>query len=151
MKKIFYFFAVAAVVLGMASCGGENDPHLKNYKIRAIGIGEDSIHVEITANNPNKLFMSIRLEADAEAFQKDPKAAAQSAIDLASLAGLMLVPGFTNMSLMSKGKGENIFKKLAAGTDYAICVCEIDKQFQIVDEEVEYKIFRTKGEKAKVE
>ena len=145
MKKIFSFFAICAVVLGMASCGDGNDPHLKNYKISAIGIGEDSIHVEVTANDPNKNFTCIRVEADAEAFQKDPKAAAQALLTLMS-PGLQ----FDYTKITYKGKKDVIFKNLAAGTDYAICVCEIDKQFNIVDEEVEYKIFKTK-EKAKVE
>lgn len=56
MKKLFTFFAISAIVLGMASCGDGNEPEASDFQIEVQAL-YDRARVVVTppANNEKSI------------------------------------------------------------------------------------------------
>ena len=143
MKKLFYFLAIGAMALGLASCGGEeNDPNLKNYKVKVLSTTENSIEVEITAVDKEKYFMcSIAKSQD---FLKNPKERAQNTMTAAAVILSLSDPNFKYPDGLTKGSAKPTFDKLDSNTEYAVYIAEIDEEYKVVGD-VEYKLIKTAG------
>ena len=137
MKKIFYFI-LAAVTVVLAACGGEeNDPNLKNYKVKVLSTTENSIEVEITAVNKEKYFIFALPKS--EVFLKNPESFMQNAADLVKLLYKGEWPNG-----VQHGSAKNTFDKLDKDTEYALCIAEVDQDYKVVGD-VEYKLIKTAG------
>lgn len=53
MKKLFTFFALSALVLGMASCGDGNDPQNDQFDIQFSDVTSITATITVTPNDPN--------------------------------------------------------------------------------------------------
>ena len=55
MKKILSFFAIGAIVLGMASCGG-NEPEVKDFDFLISALAH-SVHIDITPSQEDVYYL----------------------------------------------------------------------------------------------
>lgn len=133
MKKLFYFFALSAIVLGMASCGDGNDPDNKKFQFSA-NIRNNTINVKVNSADPNKYFYFGCMKGST--FLQRPVVFVNSELS-------DLKKGTFPDGLFQEYKSK-YYENLLEGTDYAIYACEVDENYNIVGD-VEYVLARTEG------
>lgn len=132
MRKLFYFFALSAIALGMASCGDE--PEAKNFNIKITKVSDTSVKVEFSAVDEN-MYYTVGC-AESETFLKDPKAVPQAILDNYKEDNNPTYPeGLLHYEV------ERTFNDLDANKEYAIYVCEVDQNYKVVGK-VEYKLVK---------
>lgn len=134
MKRFFYFFALSAIVIGMASCDG-NDPANKKFQITGtLDNYHHAIDVTVTPVNQNKYYHFGCMKSSI--FLQRPVVYVNSELS-------NLNQGNYPEGLCSGTEGKSC-KNLLEGTEYAIYACEVDENYQIVGN-IEYILVRTEG------
>ena len=127
MKKIYSILAIAAVVLGMASCNN-NETNLNRFKITVDNIKATTAHVTITPPNDQMYYTKLMLnEATFKWYQAQEAGLAEA------------------LKWFDAGQGayEDVWD-VYPNTKFVICVAEKDEQAsQTIQGEVEYKGFKT--------
>ena len=127
MQKFLSFLAMGAIVLGMASCGGNegNNPEPKNYKVEVKSVTRHEISVKVTANDKTKYFYCDIL--DLKTFLDDTEKRVQTTIETTVKMAKFGNPDLAFPALLYQDFAERVFKDLTAGTDYAIFMCVVDE------------------------
>lgn len=144
MRKIFSFMAMAAVVLMMASCGGNegNNPEPKNYKVEVKSVTRHEISVKVTQNDKTKYFYCDIL--DLKTFLDNTEKRVQTEIKTKVALAKVTNPNLKYPALLYQDFAERVFKDLTAGTDYAIFMCVVDEDYKIVGD-IEYAVITTES------
>ena len=145
MQKFLSFLAMGAIVLGMASCGGNegNNPEPKNYKVEVKSVTRHEISVKVTANDKTKYFYCDIL--DLKTFLDDTEKRVQTTIETTVKMAKFGNPDLAFPALLYQDFAERVFKDLTAGTDYAIFMCVVDEDYKIVGD-IEYTIISTEAQ-----
>ena len=139
MRKFFSFFAIAAVVLGMASCG-QNEPGTPDagdkptFTVTFLADAQNVSSITITPSDPAKYYnYGIWNKADAKGLTK---AQVQSSLSLGS--GNWTYPDYLE-------QGEIEFPKeswMSPKTDYALVVYYVSEGY-IIDGDIQIVYFTT--------
>ena len=139
MKRFLYFFAMSAVVLGMAfafnSCGGNDannpdNPEQKRFKMDISKISDTSVNVEIRSTDEN-IFFTDGYEVS-ETFLKNRRDYIQTKLNTYKKNNNPTYPeGLYSQDKLS-------LNGLDPDKEYAIYVCEVNEEYQVVGN-VEYK------------
>ena len=132
MRKLFSFFAIAAVVLGMASCG-QNEPSQKAFAFRLVRYGDMTAEVCVTPTNMQALY--IIGYATKERVWKDEY--------LASYLEEFRLAGHTYQELVDKNEIRSGIRyiedtNLEPGKEYIFYACQVDEELKIVNLEFEH-------------
>lgn len=144
MKKLFTFFAISAIVLGMVSCGGENgtEPEVKvpefQYSIEAL---PKKAHIVVRANEQNAFFYSSTFALSEIKAQEDLKQFLYGKIQGYKFADLK------NFSIV-RNTCEYTSKNLEPGRQYAVIACYVEEENERINiiGDIEYKEFTTMPE-----
>ena len=132
MRKLFSFFAITAVVLGMASCNG-NEPSQKAFAFRLVRYGDMAAEVCVTPTNMQALY--IIGYATKERVWKDEY--------LTSYLEEFRLAGHTYQELVDKNEIRSGIRyiedtNLEPGTEYIFYACQVDEALKIVNLEFEH-------------
>ena len=136
MKKIFSILAMSAVVLGMASCGGDsNAPALKNFKVQVKDLTETSLTLEIEALIPDKYFCFDFVTE--EAFKKN-------GADFYFKKAIEQIEVYHMLpeELFSKNK-VSVPYQIEQGKEYVLCLFYVNDDLEL-DGEIEHTVISTK-------
>ena len=139
MKKIFSFFAICAVVLGMASCGDGNDPQASQFDLVLNNISWNQVTFSITpANDQIEYFYVIRTQ---EAVKKYSNTKAYIEAGLGDIYGSYNYSEAKQNGLILNGNlsKKNSYTTLNPDTKYVFIVFAIDKNFNVVGDVAEQK------------
>lgn len=153
MKKLFYFLAMAAVVLGMASCNGDeevNDPNVP-FAIKISNITNQSVQLTFTPKDQTKGYFwgmnrASEVYADAqtvEAFATQDIHNSFSDYDALEISGFMDTGTKTyKIPSVESGFDDN----LLPSTEYIVFVTHVEKgsKGEIVIGQVVFNAFKTK-------
>ena len=144
MQKFLSFLAMGAIVLGMASCGGNaaNNPEPKTYPVEVKSVTGNEIHVRITPNDKTKYFYCGIM--DLKTFLDDTEKRVQTEIKTTVALAKVTNPNLKYPALLYQDFAERVFKDLAADTDYAIFMCVVDEDYKIVGD-IEYAVITTES------
>lgn len=134
MKKFFSFFAIAAVVLGMASCENGNEPSKPTFTVTFLADAQNMSSMTITPSDPAKYYYyGIWNKADATDLTK---AQVQSAFSISS-------KNWTYPNELEQGEIE--YPKanwMSPETDYALVVYYVSEGY-IIDGDIQIVYFTT--------
>ena len=146
MRKFFYFLAIGAMALGLASCGDGNAPempkefpttdNLKNFTVEFQTLQADYAEVKVTSADKDCYFFFSFMKASL--YDKKGSREAQQAY-LTQVYGSAEFPA----NLYQGEKTGNL--GLAPGTKYLLVVFKVVDGY-VISGEIEYKIFETPAE-----
>lgn len=138
MKKIFSFFAICAVVLGMASCGDGNDPQASQFDLVLNNISWNQVTFSITPANDQIEYSYVILTQEDVKKYADTKACIEAS--LGDFYGSYTYSEAKYLGLILNG---NLSKKnsnsLNSDTKYVFIVFTIDKNLNFVGVVAEQK------------
>ena len=135
-KRFLSFLAMSAVVLGMASCGGDsNAPALKNFKVQVKDLTETSLTLEIEALIPDKYFCFDFVTE--EAFKKN-------GADFYFKKAIEQIEVYHMLpeELFSKNK-VSVPYQIEQGKEYVLCIFYVNDKLEL-DGAIEHIIINTK-------
>lgn len=133
MKKILSFVAIAAVILGMASCNNE-DVNLKRFNITVDEITATSAHIVVTPPDEQMYYVEFPFNIATYNWYKAHEEGVKEALKI-------FEPG--------QGK-DDLTLNLFPNTKYVLCVGEMDKETSSIVGDVESVQFQTKSMEAKL-
>jgi len=134
MKKLFFFFAMAAMMLGMASCeNGGNEPSQKAFALRLVRQGDIVAEVSVTPANMQALYIIGHVTK--EQVWKDEY--------LASYLEEFRLAGHTYQELVDNNEIKSGIRyiedtNLEPGKEYLFYACQVDEELKIVNLELEH-------------
>ena len=143
MRKLFYFLAMSAIVLGMAftfnACGGNdaNNPEPRRFKMNISKVSDTSCKVEIQSPGEDVFFTDGF--ATSEEFLKDPRGFVQNRLNAYKEENKPTYPEGLHAEI------ERSLNDLDPETEYVIYVCEVNEEYQAVGN-VEHKRVRRGAE-----
>lgn len=134
MKKILSVFALAAVLLGMASCNND-DVKLKRFNITVDNITATSAHVTITPPDEQTEYSYWPFNQATYNWYKTQEDGVKSALKI---------------FVASKGTYDDTWSNMFPNTKYVLCVGEKDEETGTMVGDVEYIRFQTPAMEAKL-
>ena len=127
MKKLFYFFVMAAIVLGMASCGDGNTPEQEPFALKLVRQSETMLEVTITPVD-NKAPYIFGLVSTKEVWEDHLVTDYVKKFRLKDHTYQELV----NNKEIQSGTRRLQETELEAGKDFIFYVCQVDEELNIV-------------------
>lgn len=133
MKKILSFFAIAALMIGMASCNKDNETNLKRFKVSVENITATTADITITPPDEQTKYCFLY-------------------VTLGTFNALTSYAGGTDdmfkytSATVATGTYEGDFEGLPPSNKLVLCISELNEDNEMVGE-VEYLRFETKNVK----
>lgn len=134
MKKSLSILAIAAVVLGMASCNNE-DVNLKRFQLAVDNITATSAHIVITPPDEQMAYSYFLFNEATYNWYKAQEDGVKSALAL---------------FVHSQGTNDDTWENIYPNSKYVLCVGEKDTVKGTIVGDVEYIRFRTPAKEAKL-
>lgn len=144
MKKLFYLFAVVAVVASLASCNKKDEPALASFNIVVSDVDGTSANVKVTPSDPNGYYLFGIYDAATltEYKAQDIVDALKNEVGMYIIYGIITFEDLVDYGYVYKGEGEGKVEGLDPETEYAAIALYLDTTFHAVGD-WSYKTFKT--------
>lgn len=118
-KKLFYYLALSAIVLGMASCGGE-EPEVKDFRFTIEALSTKA-HIVVKPDKQDTYFLSYCASKNTIEARGGVKNSAENILKESSFDFLDL------LGVIVKNTDDYVYNALEAATEYVVFACYVER------------------------